>query len=95
MREIEELLRKDRERAALEVPDVRYTAAGVRRRMVRAPVPEPAPSIDWAMILACGGIVGGGALTAIGLGLNPWWLALVPFSAIPFFPILIRKGAGS
>lgn len=93
MRQIEDLLRRDRESQLPELPDTRYTAAVVKRRLGETPVQPPEPDIDWPLIAACGGLVVGGALTAVGLGLNPWWLLVVPSSVFPLFPILLRKGA--
>lgn len=93
MNEMETLLGKDREAGVPEPPDARYTVAAVRRRLGETRPPAARPDIDWPLVAACAGTVAGGALAALTLGVNPWWLLLVPCSMFPLFPILMRKGA--
>lgn len=94
MKEIEDLLRRNREAGALpELPDPVYTAAVVRRRL--GPVPEPTSWLDHTWALLAGGVAGAAALAlaALALGASPWWLLAAPVSALPLWPILLRKGA--
>lgn len=98
MNSVEDLLRRDRAIPLPEPPDVRFTASAVRRRMGGVPLKgarkrRARGSVDWLIFLGALGTVAGAALTAVTLGLNPWWLLAFPVSALPFSPILLRKGA--
>jgi fatty acid desaturase len=92
VKEIEELLRRDRAAGIPDPPDVSFTVAAVKRRLAQQPqVQERAD--DWTLVLAAAALFAGAASTAVLLGLHPAWLLLVPLAALTLFPILLGRGA--
>lgn len=90
MREVETLLRRDREAGLPEPPDPRYTVAAIHRRMGRLPAASaPAQEPAWPLILTTYLLLGS---IALAWGIIPCLIALA-LAALCTSPLLLRKGA--
>ncbi|MGE5673722.1 MAG: hypothetical protein ACM3XM_07520 [Mycobacterium leprae] len=92
MHEIEAMLQRDRQAGLPEPPDLRYTAAAVRRRMAGQPRSRRDDNADWPLVLAGGGTLLATVTLALLLGLPAVWLWSVPVVGLALCPILLRKG---
>jgi Flp pilus assembly protein TadB len=91
MKEVEELLRRDRAAGVPDPPDVRYTVAAINRRLGRLPAARQQPKdSEWLLVLVAFCLL---VVVVLYVGVNPWWLAAISLAALCMTPILLRKGA--
>jgi hypothetical protein len=91
MKEIEELLRNERNAGMPEPPDARYTMAVVRHRLGIRPEPHRrGRESEWLLVAAALCLV---VVAFLCFGFSPWWLTALSAAALSMTPILLRKGA--
>lgn len=91
MREVEELLRQERDSELPPTPDYRYTEAVVRRRMAGAPTAVRTKTGAGLPAVSAAGVLLFGIGTAVLYGPSPWWLLALPLAVLCLCPLLLQR----
>lgn len=91
MKQMEELLHRDRAAGVPQPPEARYTIAAINHRLGIRPAATDRPKqSEWLPILAALCLM---LVALLYVGLNPWFLGAIAFVTVCSTPILLRKGA--
>ena len=94
MKEMEDLLIRNRTASIPGPPAVEYTVAAVQRRL-GPQVPVPNPETDWLPAIAGVATLIAVVAVIVAMGLNLWWLSIIPLAGLPLSPALLRRGVAS